>query len=105
METLDATASRVADTRDARSVEGGVLVVDLLDGRFADYISCPPDSAGRLHARDGGDQARAGDPEARRHLALPLVLDNARRSERAAGSDAERTRLAAELPCNSIVVS
>jgi len=35
--------------------------VDLLDYRLADRISCLADAAGRLDARDGGDQARAGD--------------------------------------------
>jgi hypothetical protein len=105
MEAFDTAAGCGADSCDARSVAGAVLAVDLLDDRFADCFSGFPDSAGRLHARDGGNQARARDPEARRHLAPPLVLDNARQAERATGRDAERARSTPELPCDGVVVS
>jgi hypothetical protein len=105
VEALDTAAGCVADSCDARSIAGAVLVVDLLDYRRAHRFSCLPDAAGRLHARDGGDQARAGNPEARRHLAPPLVLDNARQAERATGGDAERARSTPELPCDGVVVS
>src|SRR5215204_1445783 len=73
-----------------------MLTVGLLDGCFADCFSCLPDSAGRLHARDGGDQARAGNPEARRHLARPLVLDNTREAGGGRGGEAGRARRTGE---------
>src|SRR5688500_690480 len=104
MKALDAAWGLIADSCDARAVEGTVLAMDLLDYCFAHGFSCLPDAAGRLHARDGGDQARTGDPEARRHLARLLVLDNARKAERTAGRDTERARPASELSCNSVVV-
>src|SRR5215213_7614485 len=105
MEAFDAAAGCGADSCDARSVAGAVLAVDLLDDRFADCFSGLPDSAGRLHARDAGDQARARDPEARRHLAPPLVLDNARQAERATGRDAERVRSSPEASVIRLQVS
>src|SRR5215210_3225106 len=104
MEAFDAAASYVADTCDARPVARAMLAVDLLDDCFADRFSCLPDSAGRLHVRDGGDQARAGNPEARRHLARPLVLDNTRQAERATARDAERVRPTPELQRYGAVV-
>src|SRR5687768_12597293 len=104
MEALDAARGLIADSCDACPVEGAVLAVDLLDACFADRFSCLPNAACRLHARDGGDKARAGGPEACRHLARPLVLDNARHAERATGSDTERTRPTSELPCDGSVV-
>src|ERR671911_3065283 len=104
MEALDAATGPIADSCDARPVAGEVLAVDLLDDCFVDRFSCLPDAAGRFHARDGGDQARAGNPEARRHLARPLVLDNTRQAERATGRDAERARPTPELPRDGVVV-
>src|SRR5215212_4580700 len=104
MEALDAAAGLIADSCDAGPIEGVVRAVNLLDDCFSDRFSCLPDTAGRLHARDGGDQARAGDPETRRHLARPFVLDNTRQAERAAGSDAERARPTPELPGDDVVV-
>src|ERR671915_1557413 len=104
MEALDAAAGLIAYACDACSVAGAVRPVDLLDYRFAHRSSCLSDAAGRLHARDGDNQARAGNPEARRHLARPLVLDDARQAERAAGRDTERARPTPELPCHSLVV-
>src|SRR5215203_7457336 len=104
MEALDAATGPIADSCDARPVAGEVLAVDLLDDCVADRFSCLPDAAGRFHARDGGDQARAGNPEARRHLARSLVLDNTRQAERATGRDAERARPTPELPCHSVIV-
>src|SRR5215213_5220191 len=104
METLDTAAGCGADSCDAWPVAGAVLAVDLLDDCVADRFSCLPDSAGRLHARDGDDQARAGNPEARRHLARPLVLDNTRQAERATGRDAERARPTPELPRDGVEV-
>src|SRR5215204_6756459 len=105
MKALDAAAGRVADTCDAGPVDGTVRGVDSLDYRSAHRFSCLPDAAGRLHARDGGDQARAGNPEARRHLAHTLVLDNARQAERTTGCDSERAWPTSELPCDGGVVS
>src|SRR5215210_1910273 len=105
MEALDAAAGLIADSCGAGPIEGAVRAVDLLDDCFSDRFSCLPDTAGRLHARDGGDQARAGDPETRRHLARPFVLDYARQAERASGRNTERPRPAPELPCDSVVVS
>src|SRR5215207_4956730 len=105
MEALHAAAGLVADACDAGPVAGAMHVVDLLYDRFAHRLLCLADTAGRFDARDGGDEAWAGNPEARRHLARPLVLDNARQAERTTGSDAERAWPASELSCNSVVVS
>src|SRR5215211_8612990 len=104
MEALDAAAGLIAYACDACSVAGAVRPVDLLDYRFAHRSSCLSDAAGRLHARDGDNQARTGNPEARRHLARPLVLDNTRQAERATGRDVERARPTPELPCDGVVV-
>src|SRR5215203_5268397 len=104
MEALHAAAGLVADACDAGPVAGAVHVVDLLYDRFAHRLLCLADTAGRFDARDGGDEAWAGNPEARRHLARPLVLDNARQAERTTGCDAERTRPAPELSCDGVVV-
>src|SRR5215210_5040006 len=104
MEALDAAAGLVADACDTHPVARAMCAVDLLHGCLADHLLRLADAAGRLDARDGGDEARAGHPEARRHLARPLVLDNARQAERAAGRDAERPRPAPELPRNGVEV-
>src|SRR5829696_5467965 len=104
METLNAAMGLITDARDAGTVTGAMRGVDLLHGRVADRLLRRADATGRLEARDGGDEAWAGDPEARRHLARPLVLDNARQAERATGCDAERTRPAPELSCDGVVV-
>src|SRR5215208_383296 len=105
MKALDAAAGRVADTCDAGPVDGTVRGVDSLDYQRAHRFSCLHDAAGRLHARDGGDQARASNPEARRHLAHTLVLDNARQAKRTTGCDSERAWPTSELPCDGVVVS
>src|SRR5215218_9933397 len=104
METLNAAMGLITDARDAGTVTGAMRGVDLLHGRVADRLLRRADATGRLEARDGGDEARTGDPEARRHLARPLVLDNARQAERTAGRDTERSWLASELSGNSGVV-
>src|SRR5215212_5884902 len=105
MEALDAAAGLVAHARDAGTVARAMRAVDLLHGRFSERLLRLADAAGRLDTRDGGDEARAGDPEARRHLARPLVLDNTRQAERATGRDAERTRFVPKLPCDGVVIS
>src|SRR5215212_8349508 len=105
METLNAAMGLITDACDAYTVAGAMRAVDLLHGRVADRLLRRADAAGRLDARDGGDEAWAGDPKARRHLARPLVLDNARQAERATGRDAERTRFVPKLPCDGVVIS
>jgi hypothetical protein len=102
VETLDVAS--LADSRDAGPVAGAVSVMDLLYHRPADRFLRLADAAGRFDARDGCDEARAGDPEGRRHVSGPLVLYDARQAEGTAGCDAERTRLASELPGNGGVV-
>src|SRR5215210_2056969 len=104
METLNVAVGLITDACDAGTVARAMRAVDLRHGRVADRLLRRADAAGRLDARDGGDEAWAGDPEARRHLARPLVLDNARQAERATGRDAERTRPAPELPRDGVVV-
>src|SRR5215210_459446 len=104
MEALDASCGLVADSCDAHPVAGMMRAVDLLHGRFADRLLRLADAASRLDTRDGGDEARAGDPEARRHLARPFVLYYARQAEWTTGRDTERTRPAPELPRNGVMV-
>src|SRR5215213_5955550 len=104
MQALDAADRLIPYACDAGPVSGAVHVVDLLHGRFAYRLLRRVDAAGRLDARDGGHETGAGNPEARRHLARVLVLDNARQAERATGRDAERARLAPELSGHSVEV-
>src|SRR5829696_8355406 len=80
VEALDAAAGRVAYACDAGTVAGAVRVVDILDYRLAHRFSCQTDAAGRFDARDGCDEARAGDPEARRHLSRTLGRPNGQRA-------------------------
>jgi hypothetical protein len=61
-------------------------------------------AAGGLDARDGPVEARAGDPEACRHVTGPLVLYDAREPERAAGCDLEGAWGTAELTGHGVVV-
>src|SRR5688572_20875816 len=77
VQALDAPRGLIADARDAGSVAGEVLVVDPLDRRLPDRLLRLAYTARRFDARDRGDEGRAGDPEARRHLTRPLVLYNA----------------------------
>src|SRR5215218_10592354 len=86
-----------SDAGDAGAIAGEVLGVDLLYRLFSHIFLRGPYSACGLQARDGPVEAGAGDPEARRHVARPLVLYDARRTERATGGDAERSRRTAEL--------
>ena len=102
VETFDVAA--LADACDAGPEAGAVLGVDLINHRPADRFLCLADAAGRFYARDRGDESRTRDPEARRHVSRPLVLYDARQAEWTAGRDAERTRLASELPGDSGIV-
>jgi hypothetical protein len=104
VEAFDAAAGSIADAGDAGTVERAVLGVDLLYRFLADRFPGFADAAGRLDAGDRGYEARAGDPEARRHLAAPLVLYDAWEPERAAGDHAEGFRGTAELARDSVVV-
>jgi hypothetical protein len=78
-------------------VAGEVVGMDLFDRLFANLFLGSAYASGRLDARDGPIEARAGDPEARRHVPGPFVLYDARKAERAPGSDPERSGEAAEL--------
>ena len=105
VEAFDAAACFITDAGDAGTVERAVLGVSLLYRCLANRFPGLADAAGRLDAGDGGDEAGAGDPEARRHLAASLVLNDAREVEGAAGGHAEGFRGAAELASDGGVVS
>ena len=82
---------------DAGAIADEMFGMDLFDRLFSHiFLGCSYAACG-LQARDGPVEAGAGDPEARRHVARPLVLYDARRTERATGGDAERSRRTAEL--------
>jgi hypothetical protein len=104
VEALDVAAGS-PDAGDPGAIAGEVVVVDLLDRLLAHLLTRGPDTAGRLEARDGPVEAGAGDPEARRHVAGPLVLYDARCPERAAGCDAEGPGGAAQLAVYGFVVA
>ena len=103
VEALDVAAP--ADAGDAGSVAGEVFVVDLLDPLLANLCGSGAHAAGRLDARDGPVQARAGDPEPRRHAAGALVLYDARKAERAPCGDPEGGGGAAELARDGVAVA
>jgi hypothetical protein len=81
-----------------------VLGVDLVHGLGPDLLLRPADARVGLDARDRRVEARAGNPERRRHLAPRLVLYDARQSGGAACGDPERCRLAPKLTRHDLVV-
>ena len=105
VEAFDVAAGFVADAGDAGSVAGEVLAMDLFDRLLADRLLGGPHPAGGFDAGDSPVEARAGDPEARRHLSGPFVLYDARHPERATGGDAEGLGGAAELAGDCLAVA
>jgi hypothetical protein len=103
VEALDVAA--LADAGDPGPVAGEVVRVDLFDRLFANLFLRGAYTPGGLDARDRPIEARAGDPEARRHVPGPLVLYDARKAERAPGGDPEGSGGAAELPRDGVEVS
>jgi hypothetical protein len=96
VETLH-VAAWFPDAGYAATVAGEMFGMDLLYSIFSHVFPGGPHAACGLQARDSPVEAGAGNPEARRHVAGPLVLDDARRAERATGGDAERSWLAPQL--------
>ena len=105
VEAFDVATGFAADAGYPGSVAGEVLGVYLFDGLLPYRLLGGPDPASGLDAGDGPIEARAGDPEARRHLSGPFVLYDARHSERAAGGDAEGFGGAAELAGDCLAVA
>ena len=96
VETLH-VAARSPDAGHAGAGAGEVPGVDLFDRLYSHGFPGGAHAACGLQARDSPGETGAGDPEARRHVAGPLVLYDARRTERATGRDAEGSRRTAEL--------
>ena len=105
VEAFDVAAGFATDSGYPGSVAGEVLGVYPFDGLPPYCLLGGPDPAGGLDAGDGPVEARAGDPEARRHYSGPFVLYDARHSERAAGGDAEGLGGAAELAGDCVAVA
>jgi hypothetical protein len=105
VEAFDVAAGFATDSGYPGSVAGEVLSVYPFDGLPPYCLLGGPDPAGGLDAGDGPVEARAGDPEARRHFSGPFVLYDARHSERAAGGDAEGLGGAAELAGDCVAVA
>jgi hypothetical protein len=103
VEALDVAAP--ANAGGAGCVAGEVFIVDLFDPLFTHLCGGSAHAAGGLDARDSLVQARAGDPESRRHIPGALVLYNARMPERAPGGDAEGCGGAPELTRNGVAVA
>src|SRR5215210_2233579 len=107
VQALDAPVGlvrRAADAGDPRAVAPLVLGVDLVYGFGPDLLLRPADARAGLDARDRRVEARAGNPERRRHLAPRLVLYYARPPDWATGGDPERRRLAPKLTRHDPVV-
>jgi hypothetical protein len=92
VEALDVSA--LAHTGDPATITVAVLFVYLLYHSITDHLLDFSDAAGSLDPGDGFVQVRAGEPEPGRHVSGRLVLDDARKSERAPGCDPEALRLA-----------
>ncbi len=90
-------AAGTADARDPGTVAPQVFGVDLVHGFGADLFLRGTDAARSFNAGDGRRKCRAGDPEARRHLAATLVLYHAREAGRTPGGHAKWRGLAAKL--------
>ena len=105
VEAFDVAAGFATDAGYPRPVAGEVLGVYPFDELLSYTLLCGPDPAGGLDAGYGPVEARAGDPEARRHFSGPFVLYDARHSERAAGGDAEGLGGAAELAGDCVAVA
>src|SRR5215211_742823 len=104
VEALDVSAGS-PHAGDAGAVAGEVFGVNLFDRLGADLFGGGPHAAGGFEACDRFIEARAGDPEARRHILGMFVLYDAREAERTAGGDAERSGVAAELYGHGVAVS
>ena len=105
VEALDVAAGFATDAGYPGSVVGEVFGVYPFDGLLPYCLLCSAYAACRFHAGDGPIEARAGDPEARGHFSGPLVLYDARHSERTAGGDAEGLGGASELAGDRIAVA
>ena len=102
VEALDVSA--LADPADAGPGAGEVVGVNLFDRLFAHLLLCGAHAPGGLDACDRLVEARAGDPEARRHVPAALVLYDARKAERAPASYPERSGGAVELTQDGVEV-
>ena len=103
MKALDAPVV-ATDAGYSDAIEPQVFVVGLIHDLGADLFLSLADASPGLDAGDLRPKGGAGDPERGRHLATALVLYDGWASSGAAGSDAERPRLATELLSYCLIV-